>query len=479
MWKHCWQLLGLLGSLLLLTGSLYARDLPEFTALVKQNSPAVVNISSTQKMLPHSLLPPELQSPDNEKLFDDWFKRYLEPGLGSGGSNPFDLDTDSRGSGFILSENGYIVTNHHVVTGADEVKVKLNDGRELLAKVVGSDERTDIALLKVQAEHLPTLKIGNSQKLQVGEWVLAIGSPFGFDHSATAGIVSAIGRSLPTDNYVPFIQTDVAINPGNSGGPLFNLAGEVVGINSQIYSRSGGFMGVSFSIPVDIAMHVVEQLKTTGKVSRGWIGVYIQEIDAGLAESLDMHKAEGALVVQVMPTGPASNLLAPGDVILSFDGKPLVNASALPPLVGNTAIGKSVEISILRRGKKEYAEITVAELPTERELKSEDKSTQPQPAPIAGLLGMQVSALDPATAETMKLANGGVRVDEVVGDPARKAGVAAGDVVTMLDGQPVSNPEQLKELINQLKIGKTVAMLVQRENGARFLALKIEANARE
>lgn len=345
-------------------GTVFAHNLPQFTELVKKNSPAVVNISTQQSISPREMLPESLQSPETDELFDELMKRFLErDGTGNGGQ-PFDFDSKSRGSGFIYSADGYIVTNHHVVLGATDIKVALNDGRELPAQLIGSDERTDVAVLKVTANDLPVLKMGASEKLEVGEWVLAIGSPFGFDHSATAGIVSAKGRSLPDENYVPFIQTDVAINPGNSGGPLFNLAGEVVGINSQIYSRSGGFMGVSFAIPMDIAQNVIEQLKSKGSVSRGWLGVYVQEIDTALAESFGMSKPTGALVAQVMPDGPAAEVLKQSDVILSFDGKPVDNSAALPLLVSSTPIGKVVALAVLRAGKPETVTLTLTELPS-------------------------------------------------------------------------------------------------------------------
>ncbi|MBU0655522.1 MAG: DegQ family serine endoprotease [Gammaproteobacteria bacterium] len=461
----------------LFAGSAYARDLPQFTGLVKENSPAVVNISTKQKLSPQKMLPKEFNSPEAEEFFDELMKRFFDPE--GNGSSPFDFDSNSRGSGFIYSADGYIVTNHHVVSGADEIKVKLSDGRELTAKIVGSDERTDIALLKVEASGLPILKMGASENLEVGEWVLAIGSPFGFDHSATAGIVSATGRSLPAENYVPFIQTDVAINPGNSGGPLFNLDGEVIGINSQIYSRSGGFMGVSFAIPIDIALDVINQLKSNGSVSRGWIGVYIQELDADLAQSFNMFKPEGALVAQVIPTGPAINVLRQGDVILEFDGISVADASALPPLVGKTPLGKAVNVSILRDGERQNVILKVAALPNEREVSSADESGQsPIQAPVAGVLGMKLAPVDQASLQALNL-KGGARVEAVIGEPARKTGIIEGDIISEIDGQPVASAESVQTIAAGLKAGKTVAVLVQRDGSARFLAMKIEANATE
>lgn len=466
----------LLFCLFLMAGSVYARDLPQFTGLVKQNSPAVVNISTKQKLSPKKMLPEEFKTPEAEEFFDELMKRFFDPE--GNGSSPFDFDSNSRGSGFIYSSDGYIVTNHHVVNGADEIKVKLNDGRELNANIVGSDERTDIALLKISASNLPVLKMGTSENLEVGEWVLAIGSPFGFDHSATAGIVSATGRSLPAENYVPFIQTDVAINPGNSGGPLFNLEGEVVGINSQIYSRSGGFMGVSFAIPIDIALDVINQLKSKGTVSRGWIGVYIQEISPDLAQSFNMFKPEGALVAQVIPTGPAANILRQGDVILEFDGIHVPDASALPPLVGKTALGKAVTVGILRDGERQNVTLKVAELPKEGETPKASQNGESRQAPVAGVLGMKLSVVDPVILKELNL-KGGARVEEVIGEPARKTGIAVGDIISEIDGQAVTSPESVQTIASGLKAGKTVAVLVQRDGSARFLAMKIEADATE
>ncbi len=451
--------------ILFFTKTVFSHDLPQFAALVKQNSPAVVNISTKQSISPAEMLPNASPSPESDELFDELMKRLFERD-GSSGGKPFDFDSNSRGSGFVYSSDGYIVTNHHVVVDADEIKVRFTDGRELPAQLVGSDERTDVALLKVAATDLPVLRMGTSAPLEVGEWVLAIGSPFGFDHSATAGIVSAKGRSLPDENYVPFIQTDVAINPGNSGGPLFNLDGEVVGINSQIYSRSGGFMGVSFAIPIDLAQDVIEQLKSKGAVSRAWVGVYVQAIDANLAQSFKMSKPEGALVAQVMKDGPAARALNLGDVILSFDGKPVTNAAALPPIVGNTAIGKKVVIEILREGKRKTVTMTVTELPNSP--KAVASTHSPVAAPVAGTLGMKLSDTE-----------AGVWVDEVIGEPARSAGIAIGDTIRQLDGQAVTSVAGLQAIATELDVGKTVAVLVNREGSARFLAMKIEANARE
>src|SRR5690554_3244448 len=304
-----------------------AANLPDFTQLVESAAPAVVNISTTQTVQKRSSRIPQ----EVPEIFRHFFGELPE----GFEQEPSQQQRQSLGSGFIISDDGYILTNNHVIENADEIVVRLSDRRELIAKLIGSDASSDLALLKIDAKGLPVVTVGNSDKLKVGEWVLAIGSPFGFDHSVTAGIVSAKGRSLPNETYVPFIQTDVAINPGNSGGPLFNLDGKVVGINSQIYTRSGGFMGVSFAIPINVALEVSEQLKDSGRVSRGWLGVLIQEVNKDLAESFGLSKAAGALVAQVMPDGPASKSdLRSGDVITHLDGKPIVLSSDLPQLVG-------------------------------------------------------------------------------------------------------------------------------------------------
>ena len=321
-------------------------NLPDFTKLVDDNNASIVNISTVRKNNKKS----QEQNPQipNDEL-NDFLKKFFGD---KGFDNPekkIPRKSQSMGSGFIYSSNGYIITNHHVIADADQIIVKLNDKRELDAKLIGSDPSSDIALLKIKAKNLKPVKIGKSENLKVGQWVLAIGSPFGFESTVTAGIVSAIGRSLPNDNYVPFIQTDVAINPGNSGGPLFNLDGEVVGINAQIFSRSGGFMGLSFAIPMDVAENVIKQLQTSGKVSRGWLGVYIQEVTNNLAKSFGMKNPSGALISKIIPDGPASKSdLKVGDIILKFDGKKIITSSSLPPIVGNTKVGKKVKIEILK-----------------------------------------------------------------------------------------------------------------------------------
>ncbi|MFA9419696.1 MAG: Do family serine endopeptidase, partial [Gammaproteobacteria bacterium] len=336
--------------------------LPEFTNIVEQAKDSVVNISTKTKARKSSSAEmPSIPDLPEGSPFGELFEKFFNH------ENPGERrrEAQSLGSGFIISEDGYILTNHHVIAGADEVIVRLSNREEYVARIVGSDEASDIALIKVDATGLPVLKFGDSDSLKVGEWVLAIGSPFGFDHSVTAGIVSAKGRSLPTDNYVPFIQTDVAINPGNSGGPLFNLDGEVVGINSQIYSRTGGFMGLSFAIPIEMAVDVATQIKETGSVSRGWLGVLIQEVTRELAESFGMDNPRGALVAKVLDNSPAAEAgLQVGDVIVEFNGKEVMRSSSLPPLVGRSAVGEDADVTIIRDRSREQIKVMIAALGT-------------------------------------------------------------------------------------------------------------------
>jgi serine protease Do len=383
------------------------------------------------------------------------------------------LPSESLGSGFIISGDGYVLTNHHVVKNADEIIVRLGDRSELPATLVGSDERSDIALLKVTPKGgpLPTVKIGDPARLKVGEWVLAIGSPFGFDHSVTAGIVSAKGRALPQDTYVPFIQTDVAINPGNSGGPLFNMAGEVVGINSQIYSRTGGFMGLSFAVPIDVAMDVVEQLKKSGKVTRGWLGVLIQDVTRELAESFGMAQPRGALVARVMPDGPAAKAgLEAGDVILRFNGEDIVYSSDLPPRVGRTAVGRKVEVDILRAGKPRTVTLAVEALPAQAESKVETQ----QPAKAStDRLGLRVESLTAQQRQDGRFERGGVRVQGVEAGPAQDAGVQPGDVILSVNSETVQDAADFKRLVERLPAGKVARLLVQRGENPLWLALRV------
>lgn len=462
---------GLVISLLLLAGGVQARSLPDFTELVEENSAAVVNISTTQKIQRKQRIPEGFNVPDlpEDSPFGDLFRHFFGD---EGGGLPEEFDSKSLGSGFIISADGFVMTNAHVVKGADEIIVRLSDRRELEAEVVGFDERSDIALLKIEsAQDLPVLRIGSSNDLRVGEWVLAIGSPFGFDHSVTAGIVSAKGRSLPRENYVPFIQTDVAINPGNSGGPLFNLDGEVVGINSQIYSRTGGFMGLSFAIPVDVAMNVAQQLRTKGKVVRGWLGVLIQDVTRELADSFGLDKPQGALVARVLPDSPAENAgFKVGDVILEFNGHQVQNSSQLPPMVGQTGVDRDVPVKVLREGNTKRLVVTIGELPSEDELRiSKGEETGGE----SNRLGIKVAQLTEEQRKELELGNAGVIVEAIEDGPAQDAGIKQGDVIVSLNNQKVTSVERFNELAGELPAGKSVAVLIHRRSGPLFLAMKI------
>ncbi|MCL6417154.1 DegQ family serine endoprotease [Aestuariirhabdus sp. Z084] len=454
--------LALLAFSIFWVSSARSAQLPEFTELVKKASPAVVNISTVQGAEGSKpILGPNGQPlPD---IFQEFFGRP-HPRIDEGQRRP-----QSLGSGFIISDDGYILTNNHVVDGASQVIVRLSDRRELEATLVGADERSDLALLKIDAEDLPVVKIGRSADLQPGQWVVAIGSPFGFDYSVTAGIVSALGRSLPSENYVPFIQTDVAINPGNSGGPLFNLDGEVIGINSQIFTRSGGFMGLSFAIPMDVAMRVSDQLKEQGYVSRGWLGVVIQDVNKDLAESFGLKKAAGALVAQVMPDGPGDRSgLRDGDVILSFAGNPINLSSDLPHAVGATPPGDKVKVELVRGGKSLTLDVTVGELPTDpRQALSSGK-----PAKQANRLGVKVVELTSKQKGDLEI-NTGVVISEVLGGPARSIGLRPGDVITDVDNQPVDSPKQFSKLIADLPSERSISMRLIRRGRPGYITFKL------
>ncbi|HKK14463.1 MAG TPA: DegQ family serine endoprotease [Gammaproteobacteria bacterium] len=444
--------------------------LPDFTQLVQENSAAVVNISTTQKVKTPAL-PPGMKIPDipKDSPFGEFFKKFF----GEDGGAPQEHEAQSLGSGFIISSDGDVLTNYHVVKDADQILVRLSDRRELKAKVIGYDERSDIALLKIHATGLPTVQIGDSSALKVGAWVLAIGSPFGFDHSATAGIVSAKGRNLPSENYVPFIQTDVAINPGNSGGPLFNLDGQVVGINSQIFSRTGGYMGLSFAIPIEVAMDVAKQLKTTGHVTRGWLGVLIQDVNSDLAKSFGLSKPEGALVAKVLPHSPAAKAgIKVGDVILSFEGKEISDSSALPPLVGHTHVGEKARVKVLRNGKPRELTVVIGQLPDKSKLAHKEQTGKSAPTE-AGRLGLSVGNLTADQRKELEIDHGGVVVQDVADGAAAEAGIRKGDVILMLQGHKVTGARQFRELVKKLPGGESVAVLVQRGQGPVFLALQV------
>ncbi|MET0101571.1 MAG: DegQ family serine endoprotease [Sedimenticola sp.] len=457
---------------------LQARSLPDFTKLVEDYSPAVVNISTKQKKSVKNRLKREFNLPDipKDSPFNEFFRHFFGEGYGEGFNEDFEkhFDTQSLGSGFIISEDGYLLTNNHVVEEADEVLVRLSDHREFTAKVIGKDKRSDVALLKIEADDLPTVNIGNGSDLKVGEWVLAIGSPFGFDHSVTAGIVSAKGRNLPSENYVPFIQTDVAINPGNSGGPLFNLKGEVVGVNSQIYSRTGGFMGLSFAIPIEMAMNVADQLREKGKVSRGWLGVLIQDVTRELADSFGMEHPHGAIVAKVLPGSPAENAgLQQGDVILTFNGRKLYNSSMLPPMVGSSRIDKPATLEILRAGKRKTIKVTIGELPEDDKIAQIPEETESEVSG-ADRLGLLASDLTPKLRKEFNLENvRGVVVLEVHPGPASAAGLREGDIIQMINNTRIDSLEQFDAQVQALQKGKTTAVLVLRRTGPRFFALHV------
>nr|VFJ43817.1 MAG: serine protease Do [Candidatus Kentron sp. DK]VFJ49660.1 MAG: serine protease Do [Candidatus Kentron sp. DK] len=454
------------------TPSLAAQTLPEFTKLVQKYRPAVVNISTTQKQSPRRFnLPKQFGMPElpEDSPFHDFFRRFFdEDGIE-------EYETHSLGSGFITSKDGYIISNHHVVKDADEIVVRLSDRREFEADVVGVDEKSDIALLKIEAEDLPVVQLGVGEDVEVGEWVLAIGSPFGFDHSVTAGIVSAKGRNLPSENYVPFIQTDVAINPGNSGGPLFNLDGKVIGVNAQIFSRSGGFMGLSFAIPIDVAMDVANQIREQGHVSRGWLGVLIQDVTGELAESFGMKKPMGALVAKILPKSPAVRAgFQVGDVVVKFDGKEIRHSSDLPPIVGASKIGSRVPVTVLRDGESKTLYVVIEELPEDDDLQL--ATTGDSGMATDSKLGLTVRDLTAEQRKKYELEGqqGGVLVGNVKEGPALDAGIQSGDIILRIDNKPVTDTRQLKQLAKDLPSGKPIPVLVQRRGSPLFLALKIQ-----
>lgn len=439
--------------------------LPDFSKLAEENSPVVVNISTTKKI--QRAKHPQFQGMPEELL------RYFFgiPGFGmkeppSGGQPVPEQEVHSLGSGFIISEDGYILTNNHVVDGADDIVVRMRDRKELKAQIIGTDPRTDVALLKIDAEDLPTAKIGSSKNLKVGQWVLAIGEPFGLDYTVTHGIVSAIGRSLPDDTYVPFIQTDVSINPGNSGGPLFNLAGEVVGVNAQIFSKSGGSMGLSFSIPIDIAMNVAEQLKDSGKVARGFLGVQVQEVTSDLSKSFGLDSPKGALVGQTFPDTPAEKAgIRAGDIILKFNGQPVNKSADLPPLVGVAKINQPIKVLLLRQGKEVTLTVKLTDLD-----KAEQLSSVEAGASKNDRLGAMVEALSKEELEALNLPFG-VKVLSIRDGAARKAGILPGDIIVTIDFQPVKNVDALRKILQQAPAGRSLPVRVVRNKRSLFLPL--------
>ena len=463
---YCLNVFKLLSINLLFIVTINAADLPDFTSLAEDSSQAVVNIRSS-KTIPNSRFNQFGDRGFNNPQYDEFFKRFFGDPQGRG---PRERNVSSAGSGFIISDDGYILTNSHVVEGADEIKVSLSDRREYEAILVGLDEKADIALLKIKAEGLPQVKIGTSDLLKVGEWVVAIGSPFQLNFSVTAGIVSAKGRSIPNGSdstYVPFIQTDVAINPGNSGGPLFNLSGEVVGINSQIYTRSGGYMGVSFSIPIDYAMDIADQLRSQGKVSRGWLGVSIQEITSDLAEGLGLDSPRGALVSQVMPDSPAEKAgLKERDVIIEFDGNEIIYSGDLPQTVGAIKPDTKVSALVYRDGRKKQIKVVVGELSlnSSPEL-SQESSLNP--------LGLSLKSLSSEDKRNLKILNGvkviGIEADSI----AFNAGIKIGDVITSLANKSVRTETDFLSIVSKLEPGKNFTIRIIRNGNAIFFSLKL------
>lgn len=465
--KHILAIYLFIVALIALPASLHAKELPDFTDLVEQQGRAVVNISTVQtQQIDANHFLPEIPNIPEDSPFYEFFRRHMQPFSG-----PRKYESRSLGSGFIISKDGYILTNAHVVESANEIKVRLTDKREFNAKVIGVDRKTDVALLKIDADDLPVVTQGNPEQLKVGEWVVAIGAPFGFENTVTAGIVSAKGRSLAQESYVPFIQTDVAINPGNSGGPLFNMKGEVVGINSQIYSRTGGFMGLSFAIPIDVAMEIANQLKTFGKISRGRIGVMIQEMTDELAESFNLDKSRGALVSSIEKDGPADKAgIKIRDVILKFDGKNIDTSSDLPRIVGNTKPGAKVPIEVWRNGSIKKLMVTVGEM-------SGDDSVpalkQGKSGDVTSKLGLALRELTANEKNQLGVDNG-LLVEEVYNGAARNADVRPGDVILGFNNQDINSIKQFNKLLDDAKKGRNIALLIRRGDVTTFITMKID-----
>ena len=444
----------------------YAVSLPDFTVLAEQQGSKVVNISSIKNAVNRGS---QQLSPQEEHM-QEFFNRFgipMPPGMGPNDQQQRQMS--ATGSGFILESDGYIITNAHVVGEADSIIVKLADKREFQAKLLGIDRRTDVALLKIDAKDLPAVKLGNPKNIKVGEWVAAIGSPFGLENTMTVGVVSAKGRALPQqENYVPFIQTDVAINPGNSGGPLFNTNGEVIGINSQIYSRTGGYMGLSFAIPIDVAMDVADQLKNNGKVVRGWLGIAIQEVTDELTEALGLKDKSGALVAAVNKGAPAGKAgIEAGDVILKFNNKVIETSSDLPKYVRLTKPNNVVPVEIWRKGNIKTLRVKIGEMPDDR-MQASNKKTIKESANRIGLV------LKEATAKDKKMLDGrnGLVVTKASG-PAVSSQIREGDIILALNNTPVTSVRAFNREINKTPKGKTIALLIYRNGDTLFVPVKV------
>ncbi len=451
-----------------------AVQLPDFADLVERSAPAVVNIRTTARLSAvHGRGgAPQIPGLDENDPFYEFFRRFFpqpQPGQPQRPGPRGDRQVPrGLGSGFIISADGYVMTNHHVVDGSEQITVTLADKREFSAKLIGSDQRTDVALLKIDATGLPTLKIGDPNRLRVGEWVIAIGSPFGLESTVTAGIVSAKGRE--TGEFLPFIQTDVAVNPGNSGGPLINMRGEVVGINSQIFTTSGAFAGISFAIPIDEAMRVQEQLRVSGRVIRGRIGVTIGAVSREVAEAIGLGKPQGALVTAVDPDGPAAKAgVEPGDVVLRFDGRPIESQSDLPRIVGGTKPGSRVTMSVWRKGAPRELQVTVVEMAPEQQVARRGE-TPPRGAAPANALGLTVSDLPAERLKELGV-RGAVQVDAVDG-PAASAGLRPGDLILAINNVDVVNAKQFNDQVAKLDRKKNVALLVRRGDSTQFVIVR-------
>lgn len=446
--------------------TVFATNLPDFTELVEKQGPAVVNVSTTQITRAPQMMQGIPNLPENDPFYE-FFHRFAP-------QVPSEQESQSLGSGFIISSDGYVLTNAHVVDHADKITIRLTDKREFKARVIGADRRTDVALLKIDATGLPKVALGNPDQMKVGEWVLAIGSPFGFDSSVTAGIVSAKGRSLPQENYVPFIQTDVAINPGNSGGPLFNMKGEVVGINSQIYSRSGGYMGLSFSIPIDVAMDVVNQLRSTGKVTRGRIGVTIQEVTRELADSFGLPKVGGALISGVEKGGPADKAgVRPSDVIFKFDGKTVNSSVDLPRMVAMTKPGSKASVQLWRKGSTMDVSVVVAEIQDDRVVAQHGSHGSGEGGTESETrLGLSVSELNNQQKAELQV-EGGLLVEDMKG-PAARSELQRGDVILAVGNVEIRSVQQFNEVLKKVPRGRNIALLVHRSDGTVYVPIKAD-----
>ena len=453
-------------SFMFLINDAYSASYPDFTNIVEENMPAVVIVNATRAVSSSNGQNQFQTPPGMPDEFNDLFKKFFDENQRSP-----ERRAPSSGSGFILSTDGYIMTNHHVVNGASKILILTNDKSSYEAKLIGSDKRSDLALLKIDADNLPTVKIASGDNVKLGEWVLAIGSPFGFNQTVTAGIVSGKQRKLAGDNYVPYIQTDVAINPGNSGGPLFNLSGEVIGVNAQIYSRTGGFMGVSFAIPSDTVNDVYYQLKTKGKVSRGWLGVYIQEIDDKLAKSFGMKKSKGALVSKVLPNSPAEKAkIQQGDVILKFNNQPITKSTDLPLIVGQSKVGSTFKVQIMRNKMMMNLSVKLEELPAEDKIASLETDTKKIIS--NAISGITVRNLSIEDKKNYKISNG-VLVTNINEGINNNYDLKLNDIITKINNKVINNSNDFSKIMNSAKNNTYVNLLVYRQTTPLFIALKI------